>query len=70
MEVTRYSETSVDFQRTTWLYIPEDKTLHKDLFVRSIKLKKLNLIFWMWFPVQLTEISDENIATIFKVAEK
>jgi hypothetical protein len=27
MEVTCSSETSVDFQRTTWHYIPEDRTL-------------------------------------------
>jgi hypothetical protein len=26
---TCYSETSVDLQRTTWSYIPEDKTLYK-----------------------------------------
>jgi hypothetical protein len=24
MEAARYSETSIDFQRTTWRYIPED----------------------------------------------
>jgi hypothetical protein len=29
MEVTRFSETSVDFQRTTRRYIPEDNTLLK-----------------------------------------
>jgi hypothetical protein len=28
MEATFSSETSVDFQRTTWLYIPEERTLH------------------------------------------
>jgi hypothetical protein len=28
MEATRSSETSVDFYRTTWRYIPEDRTLH------------------------------------------
>jgi hypothetical protein len=28
MEVICSSETSVDFQRTTWLYIPEGRTLH------------------------------------------
>jgi hypothetical protein len=27
-EATRSSETSVDFQRTTWHYIPKDITLH------------------------------------------
>jgi hypothetical protein len=28
MEATRYSETSVDFQRTTWRYIPQEKILY------------------------------------------
>jgi hypothetical protein len=28
MEATRFSETSVNFQRTTRCYIPEDRTLH------------------------------------------
>jgi hypothetical protein len=28
MEAICSSETSVDFQRTTWRYIPEDRTLH------------------------------------------
>jgi hypothetical protein len=28
MESTCSSETSVDFKRTTWPYIPEDRTLH------------------------------------------
>jgi hypothetical protein len=28
MEAICFFETSVDVQRTTWLYIPEDSTLH------------------------------------------
>jgi hypothetical protein len=31
MEATCLYETSVDFQRTTWQYIPEDGTLHNNL---------------------------------------
>jgi hypothetical protein len=27
-----FPEMSIDFQRTTWRYIPEDSTLHKRLF--------------------------------------
>jgi hypothetical protein len=27
-KATRYTETSADSQRTTWRYIPEDRTLH------------------------------------------
>jgi hypothetical protein len=30
-EETCYSETSVDFQRTAWHYIPEDRNLHHSL---------------------------------------
>jgi hypothetical protein len=30
MEATCYSETSVDFQRNTWRYIPEDRTIHNN----------------------------------------
>jgi hypothetical protein len=30
MKVTYSSETSVSFQRITWLYIPENITFHKD----------------------------------------
>jgi hypothetical protein len=29
MEATYSSETSVDFQRTTWLCVPEDRTVDK-----------------------------------------
>jgi hypothetical protein len=29
MEATFSSETSVNFQRNTWRYIPEDRTLHE-----------------------------------------
>jgi hypothetical protein len=31
MQVTRTSETSVDIQSRTWLYIPEDSELHPGL---------------------------------------
>jgi hypothetical protein len=27
---TFFPETSVDFKRNTWRYIPEDRTLHND----------------------------------------
>jgi hypothetical protein len=36
MEATCSSETSVDFQRTTWSYFPEDRSLHNH---RREKLK-------------------------------
>jgi hypothetical protein len=39
MEATCSSETSVDFQWTTWHYIPEDKTLRQDLKQQIIKCK-------------------------------
>jgi hypothetical protein len=31
MQAIFFSETSVRFQRTTWRYVPEDRTLHKRL---------------------------------------
>jgi hypothetical protein len=53
MEATCSSETSVDFQRTTRRYIPEDKTLHNH---RCENLKLYNFIadfefvrFWINF---------------------
>jgi hypothetical protein len=36
-EVTCSSKTSVDFKWTTWLYIPEDRTLHsKECVLRNV----------------------------------
>jgi hypothetical protein len=32
-KTTRFSETSVDFQRTTWRCIPEDRTLREKITV-------------------------------------
>jgi hypothetical protein len=43
METTRFSETSVDFQRTTRRYIPEDRTLH-DRRCGNLELYTLQLI--------------------------
>jgi hypothetical protein len=40
MEPTRSSETSVDFQRTTWLYIPEDRTLRNHCFENLTSYKE------------------------------
>jgi hypothetical protein len=42
MEAIRSSESSVNFQRTKWRYIPEDSTLRNH---RCEKLKFYNLIF-------------------------
>jgi hypothetical protein len=39
MEAIYFSETSVNTQRTTWRYIPEDDTLHKH---RCENLKSCN----------------------------
>jgi hypothetical protein len=41
MEVIRSSETSVDFQRTTGRYIPEDSTLHSHRCEHFKSYKKL-----------------------------
>jgi hypothetical protein len=32
MEATCFSEASVEFQRTTWRYIPEDRTLQEGIY--------------------------------------
>jgi hypothetical protein len=42
MKATCSSETSVDFQRTTWRYVPEDKNLH---YHRCENLKSDNQYF-------------------------
>jgi hypothetical protein len=47
MEATHFSETSVDFQRTTRSYIPEDRTLHNH---RYENLKSYN---YYLFPCKL-----------------
>jgi hypothetical protein len=44
MEVTCSTETSVDFQRTTWRYIPEDRTLHNHR-CENVKSCKNNPVF-------------------------
>jgi hypothetical protein len=36
MEVTCSSETSLDFQWTTWYYIPEDRTLNRITVGRGV----------------------------------
>jgi hypothetical protein len=45
MEATCSSETSVDFQPTTWRYTPEYRTLHNH---NSKKLKYYRETTWLW----------------------
>jgi hypothetical protein len=49
MEATCSSETSVDFQRTTRRYIPEDRTLHNHLYenLKSYLLNIFNSIIFL-----------------------
>jgi hypothetical protein len=52
MEATRSSETLVDFQRTTWRYVPDYSTLH--CFVccfrnKRLKKSKETLLSSFWF---------------------
>jgi hypothetical protein len=42
IEATYSSETSVEFHRTTWRYIPQDRTVHND---RCGTIKTLNISF-------------------------
>jgi hypothetical protein len=44
MDATRSSEKSVDFQRATWCYIPEDRTLRNHL-CENLKSYMMNEIF-------------------------
>jgi hypothetical protein len=52
MEAICFSETSVDSQRTTWRYIPEDGTLHNhccenfDSYIYRILFNKMASTFW------------------------
>jgi hypothetical protein len=50
MEATRYSETSVDFQRTTRCYIPEDRTFHN----HSCKNLSSNIVLMVLEKLRVT----------------
>jgi hypothetical protein len=56
MEATYSSETSVDFQRNTRRYIPEDRTLHN---YRSENFKSY----------KFTDVSEVRTAHIFTVED-
>jgi hypothetical protein len=50
MEAVCFSKTVVDFQRTTWHYIPEDSNLHNHLcenlkFYKSLSVWKQSIYF-------------------------
>jgi hypothetical protein len=53
-EETCFSETSVDFQRTTWRYNPEDRSLHNQ---RSENLRSYAKLFhfWVYAYIKLNE---------------
>jgi hypothetical protein len=59
MEATYSSETSVDFQQTTWRYILEDITLHNYSFedIKSYEIKYTISNTDMYF-LQTNEIRD------------
>jgi hypothetical protein len=50
IEVTCSSEMSVDFQRTTRRYVPEDRTLLKDRY-KNLKSYKFVPGSWAEYPV-------------------
>jgi hypothetical protein len=60
MKTAYYSETSVSFQRNTWRYTPEDRTLHN---YRCENLKSYMCIIFTCFCLQFSEL---NKALIFK----
>jgi hypothetical protein len=67
MEAARFSETSVDSVRTTWSYIPEDRTLHNH---RCENFKSNNIHFNIIFtsksksPKRALEISRQNLVLL------
>jgi hypothetical protein len=56
MESTQSSETSVDFQRTTWLYIPKNRTL-QIIISFSNQADYPHLLFLLCFFFRLVLIS-------------
>jgi hypothetical protein len=53
-EAVCFSETSIDFHRAAWRYIPEDKSLHSH---NSYNLKSNNYWSYYWL------LNNENIVT-------
>jgi hypothetical protein len=47
IEEIYFSETSVDFQGTTWCYILEDKTLQNNYFLSHLKIKCFTPHIWI-----------------------
>jgi hypothetical protein len=56
MEAIYSSEKSVDFQRTTWYYIPEDSTLDKSSPLRHLISSRTFLIFWAYLRLSFPSI--------------
>jgi hypothetical protein len=52
MEATCSSETSVDFQRTTRRYIPEDSPLHNHRFENLKSYKFISVAFFIHYMVE------------------
>jgi hypothetical protein len=56
MEAIRFSETSAGFHRTTWHYIPEDRTLQNISWFEASGPIEPNEVFWGYQPC-LYEVS-------------
>jgi hypothetical protein len=54
IEAVRTSETSVNFNVTTWRYIPEDSKLHDVLLVSGLGGLKFveSIILWSSMPIK------------------
>jgi hypothetical protein len=65
------TETLVNFQQTTRLYIPEDRTLHK-VFCKNIRSYKHNTvhIYSALETFRSADISGVHVASIFRVEER
>jgi hypothetical protein len=61
------SETSLDFQKTTWLYIPQDITLHNHCFENS-KFYKITFDYkntWIIVGKRIIFFDVENLYLIW-----
>jgi hypothetical protein len=65
MEATRFPETLVDFQRTIWRYIPEDRTLQEQAYFHYYAVSNPILFTfqqrcWKWSGVTLPTINNST----------
>jgi hypothetical protein len=74
MEATCSSETSVDFQRSTWRYIPEDRTLQQTPVILLAKINRCCQVVFLRFrsgnnssdvPNRNVYLTSSDVLTLF-----